>query len=182
MTSTRPGELRGFGLQPQRSNPRSRTLFWAVGMRSTWFLKFGGQAKGKLVSVVDSWPSLVVFGVVIPLWVKKQEQNDDSCLFFFFFWDCRVADHLIWLRETWRSVFKFNWLEIYHHFSIREEKRNFHLQYLWCHGEKKKEKEKKKRLSIARTKIDHERCRLLPPGYSGIGLFCISTFFFNCYA
>ena len=37
------------------------------------------------------------------------------------------------LRKTWRSVFKFNWLENYHDFSIHEEKRNFLLQYLWCH-------------------------------------------------
>ena len=71
MTSTRPGKLRDFGLQPRRSNPRSRNLFWAHGVKSTWFLNFGGQAKCKLVLVVDSWPSLVVFGVVIPLWVKK---------------------------------------------------------------------------------------------------------------
>ena len=27
MTSTRPGKLRDFGLQPRRSNPRSRNLF-----------------------------------------------------------------------------------------------------------------------------------------------------------
>ena len=73
MTSTRPGKLRDFGLPPRRSNPRSRNLFWALGVESTWFLNFGGQAKCKLVLVVDSWPSLVVFGVVIPLWVKKHE-------------------------------------------------------------------------------------------------------------
>ena len=73
MTSTRPGKLRDFGLQPRRSNPRSRNLFWALGVKSTWFLNFGGQAKCKLILVVDSWPSLVVFGVVIPLWVKKHE-------------------------------------------------------------------------------------------------------------
>ena len=73
MTSTRPGKLRDFGLQPRRSNPRSRNLFWALVVKSTWFLNFGGQAKCKLVLVVDSWPSLVVFGVVIPLWVKKHE-------------------------------------------------------------------------------------------------------------
>ena len=73
MTSARPGKLWDFGLQPRRSNPRSRNLFWALGVKSTWFLNFGGQAKCKLVLVVDSWPSLVVFGVVIPLWVKKHE-------------------------------------------------------------------------------------------------------------
>ena len=73
MTSTRPGKLRDFGLQPRRSNPRSRNLFWALGVKSTWFLNFGVQAKCKLVLVVDSWPSLVVFGVVTPLWVKKHE-------------------------------------------------------------------------------------------------------------
>ena len=44
MTSTRPGKLRDFGLQPRRSNPRSRNLFWALGVKSTWFLNFGGQA------------------------------------------------------------------------------------------------------------------------------------------
>ena len=73
MTSTRPGKLRDFGLQPRKSNPRSRNLFWALGVKSTWFLNFGGQAKCKLVSVVDSWPFLVVFGAVIPLWLKKHE-------------------------------------------------------------------------------------------------------------
>ena len=73
MTSTRPGKLRDFGLQPRRSNPRSRNLLWALGVKSTWFLNFGGQAKCKLILVGDSWPSLVVFGVVIPLWVKKHE-------------------------------------------------------------------------------------------------------------
>ena len=73
MTSTLPGKLRDFGLQPRGSNPRSRNLLWALGVKSTWFLNFGGQAKCKLVLVVDSWPSLVVFGVVIPLWVKKHE-------------------------------------------------------------------------------------------------------------
>ena len=73
MTSTRPGKLRDFGLQPRRSNPRSRNLLWDLGVKSTWFLNFGGQAKCIFVLVVDSWPSLVVFGVVIPLWVKKHE-------------------------------------------------------------------------------------------------------------
>ena len=92
MTSTRPGKLRDFGLQPRRSNPRSRNLFWALGVKSTWFLNFGGQAKCKLVLVVDSWPSLVVFGVVIPLWVRNMNKSDESCLSSFFF---EIAQSLI---------------------------------------------------------------------------------------
>ena len=128
VTSTRPGKLRDFGLQPRRSNPRSRNLFWALGVKSTWFLNFGGQAKCKLVLVVDSWPPLVVFGVVIPLWVKKHEKIRRELPFFFLRLHSRWSP--FWLRETWRSVFKFNWLENYHDFSIREEKRNFLLQYL----------------------------------------------------
>ena len=54
MTSTRPGKLRDFGLQPRRSHPRSRNLFLDLGEKSTWFLNYGGQAKCKLVLVVDS--------------------------------------------------------------------------------------------------------------------------------
>ena len=62
---------------------------------------------------------------------------------FFFFLSLHSRWSPFWLRETWRSVFKFNWLEKYHDLSIHEEKRNFLLQYLWCHRSLKKKKKRK---------------------------------------
>ena len=88
---TRPGKLRDFGLQPRRSNPRSRNLLWAIGVKSTWFLNFGGQAKCKLVLVVHSWPSLVVFEWWSRCEWRNMNKSEESYLFSFF----EIAQSLI---------------------------------------------------------------------------------------
>ena len=100
---------------------------------------------------------------------------------FFLFFGSHNRWSRFWLRETWRSVFKFNSLENYHDFSIREEKHNFLSST--CNAIVKKKKWKTKRLSIARTMIDHDRYRLLSAEFSaensGNCLLCISTSFFK---
>ena len=100
-------------------------------------------------------------------------KSDESCLFFFF--DCTVADHLFDCRKldgVCSSSTELNIITIFHYV-----KRSAIFISNTCGAIVKKKGKGKKRLSIARTKIDHERYRLLSPGYSGIGLFCISTFF-----
>ena len=61
-------------------------------------MNFGGQAKWNPVLVVDFSPSVVVFGVVIPLWVKKHELSDevDSHGSFFIFYFSFLRSHSRW--------------------------------------------------------------------------------------
>ena len=135
MFSTRLGELRSFSLQPRRSNPTSRTLFWALGVRSTWFLNFGGQAKCKpsfscwlLTFSCCYWSCESV--VSEETWIKTT-----TAAYFCFFFRLHSRWSPFLLQETWWSVFKFNWLENYHEFSISNT----------CGAMVKKKKRKKKR-------------------------------------
>ena len=143
-------------------------------MKSTWFLNFGGQAKCKLVLVVGSWPSLVFLEWWSRCEWRNMNKSDKSCLFLRLqfaqslitfliagnFTEC-VQVQLIWklsrFFDTWREA-------------------QFSSPIPVVPSLKKKKERKEKRLSIARTKIDHEKYRLLSAGHSVIGLFCISTF------
>ena len=53
MTATRPGKLRDFGLQPRRSNSKIEEPVLSSRSEKHLVLNFGGQAKCKLVLVVD---------------------------------------------------------------------------------------------------------------------------------
>ena len=55
---------------------RFQALFWSLGVKSAWFLNFGGQAKCKLVLVIDYWPSLVVF------WSGDPVVSEERCAIF----------------------------------------------------------------------------------------------------
>ena len=95
---------------------------------------------------------------------------------FSLFWDCTVADHLFDCGKLDGVCSSSTDLKIITIF--RYVKRSAIFFSNTCGAiVKKKKKRKEKRLSIVRTKIDHERYRLLSAGHSGIGLFCISTFF-----
>ena len=106
--------------------------------------------------------------------------NPTRAAFFFFF---EIAQSLITflIAGTWRSVFKFNWLENYHDFSIREEKRNFSSPIPVVPSLKKKKEKEKKTVHSTNEDWSWKRYRLLSSsaGHSGIGLFCISTFFLS---
>ena len=104
-------------------------------------------------------------------------KSDESCLFFFF-WDCTVADHLFDCGQLDGECSSSTDLKLITIFRYMKRSAIFFSNTCGAIVKKKKEK-KKKRLSIARTKIDHERYRLLSAGHSGIGLFCISTFLFR---
>ena len=108
-------------------------------MKSAWFLNFGGQAKCNLDLVVNSWPSLVVFGVVIPLWVEKHALSDEMESAFFF-WNLIVAYHLFGCGKIDGvcssstdlqiiTIFRYAW----------RDEQNFSRQYLWYHLKKKRQ-------------------------------------------
>ena len=102
--------------------------------------------------------------------------NPTRAAFFFFFWDCTVADHLFDCGKLDGECSSSTDLKLITIF--RYMKRSAIFFSNTCGAiVKKKRKKKEKKLSIARTKIDHERYRLLSAGHSEIGLFCISTFF-----